>query len=58
MGHMAETDISETLAQCLRKGLSSPQYAPPPGIGGLMCDPVYDPMDCSLPGFSAMGFSR
>ena len=55
---MAETDISETLAQCLRKGLSSPQYAPPPGIGGLMCDPVYDPMDCSLPGFSAMGFSR
>ena len=46
MGHMAETDISETLAHCLRKGLSSPPYAPPPGIGGLMCDLVYDPMDC------------
>ena len=55
---MAETDISETLAHCLRKGLSSPTYALPPGIRGLMCDLVYYPMDCSLPGVSVVGFSR
>ena len=52
---MADIDISETLARCLRKGLSSPTFTPPPGIGGLMCDLLYDPMDCSPPDSSIHG---